>query len=191
MREIEIKLRAGNLDLIAAKLVRLGCVLSDPKVQEDINFVNKDDLRWFEPMKEGEWIYPRLRIENNTSLTFTVKKPLTNEMDCIEHEMHIDNPEALKAVMEMFGYKQGVVVKKTRYTCVYQKYTITLDDVDRLGSFIEIEQVVDGDGSDAEKMQEEMFVFAKETLGLERDAHMMRGYDILMHEKDMENEAVV
>ena len=73
------------------------------------------------------------------------------EMDCIEHEIHIDDAEALKAMMEMFGYRQGVVVTKIRRTCVFQNVTITPDEVARLGSFIEIERVVD-DG-DAEKMQ--------------------------------------
>jgi adenylate cyclase class 2 len=179
MREIEIKLKAGNLEAVATKLEELGCTLSKPKTQEDINFVHKDDVRWYESSGEG-WIYPRLRIQNDTVLTFTVKKPLTNEMDCIEHEIQIDDGEALKAMMEMFGYRQGVAVKKTRRSCAFQNYTITLDKVDRLGSFIEIERVVD-DG-DAEKMQEEMFVFAKEMFGLERDTRLMKGYDILIHD---------
>lgn len=179
MREIEIKLKASNLEAIAFKLEELGCKLSDPKTQEDINFVHKDDVRWFEPTSEG-WIYPRLRIEDRTSITFTVKKPLINEMDCIEHEIKIDDTEALKAMMEMFGYRQSIVVKKTRRTCVFKNYTITLDEVDRLGNFIEVEQVVE-DG-DAEKMQEDMFVFANEMFGLERDSIKMKGYDILIHD---------
>lgn len=179
MREIEIKLKVKDFAAVAAKLKSLDCELSEPKTQEDINFVHKDDTTWFETTSGG-WIYPRLRIQDNHPLVFTVKKPLTNEMDCIEHELQIDDPEALKAMMEMFGYRQGVVVKKTRRTCTFKDYTITLDEVDRLGSFIEIERVVD-DG-DAEKIQEEMFVFAKEMFGLERDDHTMKGYDILIHE---------
>lgn len=179
MREIEIKLRAKNLDAIAAKLESLGCELSEPKTQEDINFVHKDDTKWFEST-DGGWIYPRLRIQDNHPLVFTVKKPLTNEMDCIEHELQIDDRGALEAMMEMFGYRKSVVVKKTRRTCVFKEYTITLDEVDSLGSFIEIERVVD-DG-DAEKIQEEMFIFAKETFGLERNDHTMKGYDILIHD---------
>ena len=179
MREIEIKLKAANLDTVASKLEEFGCGLSEPKTQEDINFVHKDDTKWFEPTS-GEWIYPRLRIEDGVSLTFTVKKPLTNEMDCIEHEIRIDDAEALKAMMGMFGYRQGVTVRKKRRTGTFQNYTITLDEVDRLGSFVEIERVVD-DG-DAEKMQEEMFIFAKDTFGLERDTRLMKGYDILIHD---------
>ncbi len=179
MREVEIKLKVANLDLVASKLDELGCKLSEPKTHEDINFVHKDDIKWFESTGGG-WVYPRLRIQNNDVLTFTVKKPLTNEMDCIEHELQVDDAKELEAIMEMFGYRRGVVVRKTRRTCIFQNYTITLDEVDRLGSFIEIERVVD-DG-DAEKIQKKMFVFAKEMFGLERNNHMMKGYDILIHD---------
>ena len=101
-------------------------------------------------------------------------------MDCIEYELHIDDAEALKAIMGLFEYRQGIVVKKKRRTCTFQEYTITLDEVDRLGSFIEIERVVtDGD---AEKIQKEMFIFAKDMFGLEPNGQVMRGYDILIYE---------
>ena len=64
-------------------------------------------------------------------------------------------------------------------TGTYMDYTITLDDVEGLGQFVEIERVVE-DG-DAEALQTAMFGFAKDVLGLERDDAVMRGYDILMH----------
>ena len=32
------------------------------------------------------------------------------------------------------------------------------------------------------KCREEMFTFAKETFGLERNNHTMKGYDILIHD---------
>lgn len=157
--------------------------LSASVTQEDVNFVHKDDVRWFEPFKsQEEWTYPRLRTQDGIC-TLTVKKPLTNEMDCIEHELRIDDPDSMKAILELFGYQPSVVVKKTRRSCTYQQYTIVLDEVDRLGNFIEIEQVVD-DG-DPEKIQEEMFRFAHDIFGLERNNHTMKGYDILIH--DLEN----
>lgn len=178
MREIEIKLKAQNLETVARKLKKFGCVLSKPKIQEDRNFVHKDDTKWFEPEIRG-FVYPRLRTQDGKTFIFTIKKPIKNEMDCTEHELHIDNPKEFKAIMEMFGYVPGVTVKKIRRTCKFKKYTITLDKVEKLGSFVEIENVVkDGD---ALKIQEEMFRFAKETFGLERDGYTMKGYDILMH----------
>lgn len=181
MREIEIKLRAPDLKAVETKLKELGCTISEPKVQEDRNFIHKDDVGWFEPEIRG-WCYPRLRIQPNKPITFTVKKPVKNEMDCLEYEFHIDNADGVEGMMKLFGYIPGVTVKKTRRTSAYKDYAITLDEVDRLGSFIEIERVVE-DG-DAEKIQEEMFRFAKETFGLERDGFVMKGYDILIHHLD-------
>ncbi len=178
MREIEIKLRAKNLEEVVSILEKLGTTISSPKTQKDVNFVNKDDVKWFESTGEG-WVYPRLRTLDDGSHIFTVKKPLSNEMDCIEHEVSVDDDKELRGMMELFGYIEGVTVKKTRRTCSYKEYTITLDQVEGLGDFVEIEQVVD-DG-DAIKIQDEMFEFAKTILGLEKDTTVMKGYDILMH----------
>jgi adenylate cyclase class 2 len=84
--------------------------------------------------------------------------------------------------MNLFGYKEGVTVEKTRRTCTHKDYTITLDEVLGLGNFIEIEKVVfDGD---AQKIQDEMFTFAKNILDLEKDEKVMKGYDILTYYKN-------
>jgi len=179
MREIEIKLKVKNLDSVASKLRNLGVVLSEPVVQKDTNFVHKDDIKWFEPL-DSKWVYPRLREEPGKPLTLTIKKPLKNESDCREHELHIDNADELRSMMDMLDYKEGVTVQKTRRTGTFQGYTLTLDEVIALGDFVEIEQVVEN--GNAEKIQEEMFRFAKDTFGLERDDSVMKGYDILMHE---------
>lgn len=180
MREIEIKLRALNLQLVEQKLLELGCELSDSVTQEDINFIHKDDTKWFE-VTDGNFLYPRIRKQNDKPLKLTVKKPLLNEMDCIEHELEINDTDEARAIMEMFGYVEGVTVKKTRKTAKFEDYTITLDEVEELGSFVEIERVVtDGD---AQAIQQSMFDFAKTNFGLEKDEKVMKGYDILMHYK--------
>jgi adenylate cyclase class IV len=47
MREIEIKLRAPDLEAVAEKLRALGATFSEAKTQEDRNFIHKDDVKWF------------------------------------------------------------------------------------------------------------------------------------------------
>lgn len=182
MREIEIKLEAPDLSAIEKKLVELGCVLSLPVIQEDINFIHREDANWFEESR-GNYLYPRLRNQSGKPLRLTVKKPLSNEMDCIEHEVEVNDAEEVRGIMKMFDYVEGVTVKKTRRTCEYKDYTITLDEVEGLGSFIEIERVlVDGDPV---KIQQEMFDFAKENFGLLGDEKVMKGYDILTYYKQI------
>lgn len=178
MREIEIKLRVPNLEVIASKLEKLGCVISEPIIQKDINFIHKDDVTWYEPLILG-FVYPRLRIQEGKPLTFTVKKPLKNESDCMEYELHIDNADELRGMMELLGYKEGTTVKKTRRKCSYKDYTITLDRVEKLGSFIEIEKLVTE--GNPEKIQEEMFLFAEKNFGLSRKDMVLQGYDIQMY----------
>lgn len=180
MREIEIKLKVPDLNTIASKLEALGSTLSKPITQKDINFIHKDDVRWFEPLT-SKWVYPRLRIQDGKPLTFTVKKPLKNESDCREHEPHIDDADELRQIMDMFDYKEGVTVIKTRRTCTFHEYTITLDEVVGLGNFIEIEKVVT-DGN-SEKIQQEMLLFAEKDFGIKPDALILKGYDILSYEK--------
>ena len=186
MREIEIKLKAPNIEAVVAKLLELGATISKPVTQTDINFVHKDDVKWFEPLI-GLWAYPRLRIQDGEPLILTVKKPLKNEMDRAEYELCIDDADQLRGMMTLLGYQEGVTVRKTRRTCTLDTYNITLDQVDQLGSFIEIEQVVDDSVSDEKALgiQEEMCNFAKDTFGLERDTMTMRGYDIMLHYKLM------
>lgn len=180
MREIEIKLKVENLESVEKRLREMGGVIGDPITQEDLNFVHKEDINWFGP-SHGEWLYPRLRKQAGKPLKLTVKKPISNEMDCIEHEIEVNDFEETKSIMKLFNYIEGVYVKKTRKTCRLGKYEITLDEVDGLGSFIEIEQVLeDGDPS---VIQGEMFNFAKENFKLEKDENVMKGYDILMYHK--------
>ena len=181
MREIEIKLRAPDLAIVAKKLRALGCVLSEAKTQEDRNFVHKDDVRWFDSTTHRHWVYPRLRIQKGKPLILTVKKPINNEMDCVEHELQVGDARAVAEIMKMFDYYPGVTVKKTRRTTKYKNYSITLDKVEKLGNFVEIERVVKN--GNAEKIQNEMFRWAKEVLGLDRDDLVMKGYDIMMHNK--------
>ena len=184
MREIEIKLKASDLTAVTEKLKALGCIISEPKTQEDRNFVHRDDVRWFESVTRG-FAYPRLRISPGKPLIFTVKKPVKNEMDCIEHEICIDNARELEKMMEVLEYRKGVTVKKTRRTTEYKGYTITLDEVEKLGNFVEVERLVE-DG-DALAIQEEMFTFAKNVLDLDRGDHVMKGYDILMYQLESKN----
>ena len=192
MREIEIKLRVPDLEQIEAKLSALGCAISAPLTQTDINFIHRDDVRWFEPL-DSEWVYPRLRIQSQTdtngnketeTLIFTIKKPLRNESDCREHELHVDDPEEVRGMMDMFGYKEGVTVKKVRRTTSLQDYAFTLDAVEKLGNFIEIERVItdqEAAQQGAEKIQEEMTAFAEKMFGLKRIQVVLQGYDIQMY----------
>lgn len=180
MREIEIKLPAPDLSKVETTLQSLGATIGTAITQEDFNFVHCDDTKWFGGEIKG-FSYPRIRKQGDNSLKLTVKRPLLNQMDCLEYETTIGSREEVEGMLKLFGYVSGTIVKKTRKVVEYNGYTITLDDVEGLGSFVEIERVVD-DG-DAEQIQKEMITFATDILGLTYNVETMKGYDVMMYLK--------
>ena len=80
----------------------------------------------------------RLRLSGNKKvLTY---KTYNNNMYCEEYEVEIDNSNNMIKIFDSIGLKKITEVKKKRYIYSYQnKYEISLDKVDNLGYFIEIE----------------------------------------------------
>ena len=80
----------------------------------------------------------RLRLSGNKEvLTY---KTYNNNMYCEEYEVEIDNSNNMIKIFDSIGLKKITEVKKKRYIYSYQnKYEISLDKVDNLGYFIEIE----------------------------------------------------
>ncbi|MDP3762811.1 MAG: CYTH domain-containing protein, partial [bacterium] len=61
-------------------------------------------------------------------------------------------------------------------------YEICLDEVDRLGSFVEVETF--SDDGDPEKIQEEIFKFLL-SLGVKPEDRVREGYDTLVYLKNL------
>ena len=66
-------------------------------------------------------------------------------------------------------------VKKIRRKAKFGGYEICLDEVERLGAFVELEKLTD-DGADAAKVTEELLK-TLEGFGLSREDRETRGYD--------------
>lgn len=174
-KEIEVKARVSNLDEIAHKLRELGCVLSDQETQHDTVFVDAD-YGAFEKFWPGKNL---LRIrKTNGKFLFTVKQPQSNELDSIEHETEIHDPMEMREVLLLMGYHEAVQVHKTRRKTKYNGWEICLDEVEGLGSFIEVEKIADE--ADAEEVQNELFAFLQ-SLGIKLGDKVTSGYDTLVH----------
>lgn len=80
----------------------------------------------------------RIRLSGNKKiLTY---KNYDNKMYCEEYEVEVDNGNNLKKIFDFIGLKKIVEVKKERKIYSYKdKYEVSLDKVDSLGYFIEIE----------------------------------------------------
>lgn len=85
----------------------------------------------------------RLRIlENKNILSYKrFIPPTNNEPDhCIEHELEISDTEKLKLILKDLRIKEEFTLKKERKIFIYKNnIEISLDIIDHLGYFIELE----------------------------------------------------
>jgi len=179
-KEVEVKARIFDKKLIEEKLQDLECALSEPVRQEDAIYVNHNHP--FDQHVPGNQ-YLRIRQSNNQAL-FTVKQPLSNDLDAIEHEVAIDDAEEMREILLMLGYREEIQVKKYRRKAQYGEYEICLDDVDALGSFIEVEKITDEE--DSEAVQNELFEFLM-SLGIRKEDRIEQGYDTLVYLEQKKN----
>lgn len=175
MREIEVKLRVNNLSELEQKLKEKDCVLSAPLNQHDIVYSRGSISEW-EESKEGDII---LRIRNQDGVAeFNLKQQQSSELDNLEYETKVESPEALHQILLTLGWHPEVEVKKVRRKGKLGEYEICLDEVDQLGSFVELEKLTD-DNADPVKVQEEL-LSVMESLGVPRSNLEVRGYDTMI-----------
>jgi len=174
MREIEVKARLTKPDQTKKALAKLGIKFNKPDRQVDLIY---SEIDWdFGQFTTGRNIV-RIRQQSGRTL-LTLKRAMTNDQDSLEHELAIADPQEMARILKLMGYQLRVKLKKYRQKARYKNIEICLDEVDQLGSFIELERLAD-DHAEAAKIQTELFTFLK-TLGIKDEEREKRGYDTLM-----------
>lgn len=178
MKEIEVKARLRDEQEVIANLTKLGVTLSAPISQKDRVFFPKG-LPFAQRIKA-----PALRVrDQDGTYIFTYKVPDKNNLDKIEYESLVTDPEAMANICEGLGFELVMRLNKIRRKGVYKNYEICLDEVEGLGAYIEVEKIVaDGEGSDAEQIQKELFTFLQ-SLGVKPEDQVDEGYDIMLYKK--------
>lgn len=85
---------------------------------------------------KDKWL--RIRSEGNKTI---LNLKIDNDFKyCEEYEVSIDNEINLKQIFKYLNFKKIAVVNKTRNKYLYKdKYEFSFDNVDDLGTFVEIE----------------------------------------------------
>lgn len=173
-KEIEVKVRVDAFQDLLKKLAALGCTLTEPIAQDDVIFINYDrPFINFTPRDQ----FLRIR-KSGSKVIFTFKQG--EEMNSIEREFEVSDAKQLEDTLIFLGFRAAVRVRKIRRKTRYMSYEICLDEVEGLGSFIEIEKITD---EDATKVQKEMFDFLL-SLGVKEEDRVLNGYDTLVWLKD-------
>lgn len=134
--EIEIKLQLNEEQFNS---IRTGFeadgINSRFQKQQDIYFAKDGKLKKTEGL--------RLRLEDTNAFLF-FKKIIFSADELVTHiqefKTEIGDPEQLKLILQMFDINEILTIKKSRYIYKYKDFfEISLDSVEGLGYFIEIE----------------------------------------------------
>lgn len=174
MKEVEVKAKVSDLSKIRTLLEKKGVQFSDTVIQKDIIYCEEKVLPRFGEFMSGS-VFLRIR-DTGDKVYFTLKKSESNELDSVERETIISDLKQMEDAILLMGYVEGARVNKMRRTGKYGDYEICLDEVEGLGSFIEVEVISD---KDASILQSEMFSFL-EKLGIKKEDQVLKGYDTML-----------
>jgi adenylate cyclase class 2 len=173
MKEVEVKAYLKNADQVIQKLTSLGCMLSEPIRQVDTVYT-KIIGNVEEYLKNDHFV--RIREKSDGKYILTVKKPLSKiVLTKTEHETEVKDAKALEQALFLMGYKTSNKVIKSRRTTHFKEFEICIDEVEQLGSFIEIEKMSNGNADDVRK---DLNAFLS-SLGVSSSDEVHKGYDIM------------
>lgn len=137
MYEVELKLRADH-DEVEAALDRIGA--------EPAGTVTQVDTYYDHPVREFAETDEALRIRRETQdiedrAKITYKGPLVDAASKTREELEtgVEDGDTVAGILESVGFDPAASVEKTRHRYEYEEYTITLDTIEGLGEFVEIE----------------------------------------------------
>jgi len=152
MYEVELKVRADH-DRVRERLAALGAT--------DAGGVRQVDTYYDAPHRDFASTDEALRLRRETTVDgasevdtgaagdetttkLTYKGPLVEAESKTrrEHETAVDDA-ATEGILDGLGFEPAATVEKHRRFFEYDGYTVTLDDVDGLGAFVEVETEVE------------------------------------------------
>ena len=139
MIEVEVKVRAPHTE-VEGRLEELGAVRVADKTQKDTYFAA--------PHRDFAQTDEALRVRHEDGEAYmTYKGPKLDEETKTreEHETQVGDAEEARSIFESLGFEEFGTVKKQRTVYEFDGATVTLDDVECLGEFVEVELEAEGD----------------------------------------------
>lgn len=184
MYEVEIKVGADHHRVREAL---------DARDAERAGHVRQVDTYYDAPHREFAETDEALRIRRETdraagddepTTKLTYKGPLleAESKSREEHETVVADGEAMEGVLAGLGFEPAANVEKERESFRLGEYTLTLDNVDGLGEFVEIDREVAGEAA-VEAAREEAAALLRD-LGLDPTEQIRTSYLGLLLEAD-------
>lgn len=166
MIEVEVKAHVKNFSDIESKLNSIGAVKSKIEHQIDTYF-NNPDHRDFEKSDEALRIRNTLINSGESKIILTYKGAKIDDVSKTRKEIEVDIGDSRKMshILENLGFKPVADVEKQRVTYLFNDCIISLDNVEKVGKFVEIEKAVN-EGQDFKDALDDIFLLYKK-LGIE------------------------
>jgi len=137
-QEVEVKYRIFDSEAVLTQLTARGVTMSAGVHQDDQAYA---PVGWGYDQPKIGVPFARLRTQDGRHL-FTVKKPLDNEMACLEHESEVADREQMHAALLAMGFCPTIRIVKTRRTGTLGDLSLCVDEVEHAGVFLEAERLV-------------------------------------------------
>lgn len=173
MIEVEVKAKIDSFEEIEKELEKIGATKTKKEFQEDIYF-NSPIVDF---AKTDEALRIRTTTEDdNTNIFITYKGPKIDSKSKTrkEIEMGIDDSKKCADIFEEIGFEKVRAVRKNRQYYKYENFEISLDDIEGLDPYMEIEISLE-DGNDYSHAQDEIFKLFEKlgiTDGFERTSYL-------------------
>jgi adenylate cyclase class 2 len=171
MYEVEVKVPA-DLDAVERALVDRGA--------ESVGAVVQVDTYYDAPHRDFAATDEALRVraesrDGETTTKLTYKGPLVDEESKTreEFETAVADGEATADIFERLGFDPAATVRKERHAYRYEGSTVTLDAVEDVGEFVEVEVETDEDGVESARAGAYGVL---EALGLDPDDQVRTSY---------------
>ncbi len=184
MYEVEVKVPA-ELESVRDRLAELEADPLATVVQEDTyydaphrSFPDTDEalrIRRERTRVEGRFTSTHDADESDERVRVTYKGPLVDDDSKTREEVEteVDDAEEMAAILANLGFDPAATVRKTRERFALEGYTITLDVVDGVGEFVEVETETSEDEIDAAR---DGAFDVLERLGLDPDEQLRTSY---------------
>lgn len=181
--EIELKFPIRNPEQVV-RFLENNATFKHERRQHDIyyNHPARDFLA--DGGNVNEWF--RVRVSGDEAeLNYKDFQPHDSVMKthCTEYETTVSSKDQIEKILSALGFQLMIEVKKTRRIWLFDEVEISMDEVDELGSFIELEYK--GQASDVDQARDYLHgMLAK--LGAETDELASIGYPhLLLRSKGM------
>ncbi len=148
--EVEVKIPIENRKSVEEALRRIGAQRLNSETQVDAYFDHP--ARAFQETDEALRLRSRHpdvagKEPDNTfpppyELTYKGPKLESRSKSRVELSVHISNIDSARSILESLGFKHVATISKRRVFYTVDSITVSVDDVDDVGLFLELERVV-------------------------------------------------